>query len=104
MRWSGDRGERGSAGFCVAAWMSAEFEMQINPKSVFHSSSVESQICAAAAPPPVTPLIIHSLIPPTSFLLYITFSLSFTRWIQAATFGLRGGGVTGGVDVLHTEL
>lgn len=76
MRWRGDRGERGAAGFCVAGWMSAEFEMQINPKSVFHSSSVESQICAAAAPPPVTPLIIHSLIPPTSASSFISPFLS----------------------------
>lgn len=62
--------------FGIAGSMSAEFEMQINPKSVFSAlSSVESQLSAVPASLPVTPLIIHSLISPTARpLLFCLFS------------------------------
>lgn len=54
----------------IAAQESGESEMQINPKSVFCSSSMESQLSSVPASLPVSPLIIHSSFLPLLILFY----------------------------------
>lgn len=61
--------------------MLGEFEMQINPESVSHSSSVESQRSAVPATLPVSPLIIHSLISPAAFPLF--FYIAFFSFLPS---------------------